>query len=84
VSGSGQIRRNRVADRPALDKANQQAKGHLNRQDRRQDRPREIMAWPTATKKRHRTVFGADQFMRALKYRVVLPCGRGLISGQCS
>jgi transposase len=32
----------RVADRPALDKANQQAKGHLNRQDRRQDRPREM------------------------------------------
>jgi hypothetical protein len=29
----------RVADRPSLDKANQQAQGNLNRQDRRQDRP---------------------------------------------
>src|SRR2546429_7698398 len=39
------------------------------------------MAWPTATKKRHRTLFGADQFMRALKYRVVLPSGRGPFPG---
>jgi hypothetical protein len=36
----------RVADRPALDKANQQAKGYLNRQDRRQDRPREMNGVP--------------------------------------
>jgi AraC-like DNA-binding protein len=32
----------RVADRPTLDKANQQAQGNLNRQDRRQDRPRDM------------------------------------------
>jgi hypothetical protein len=32
----------RVAERPALDKANQQAQGNLNRQNRRQDRPREM------------------------------------------
>src|SRR6266478_1504878 len=32
----------RVADRPTLDKANQQAQGNLNRQNRRQDRPRDM------------------------------------------
>jgi hypothetical protein len=31
-----------VADRPALDKANQQAQGNLNRQNCRQDRPRDM------------------------------------------
>src|SRR5262249_42415002 len=32
----------RITHRPALDKANQQAKGHLNRQNHRKDRPREM------------------------------------------
>jgi hypothetical protein len=32
----------RVADGPTLDKANQQAQGNLNRQNRRQDRPRDM------------------------------------------
>src|SRR5262249_49850710 len=32
----------RIIHRPALDKAYQQAKGHLNRQNHRKDRPREM------------------------------------------
>jgi hypothetical protein len=56
-----------VADRPALDNANQHAKDNLNRKNHRQDRPREAKGVADATKKRRRTVFGVGRSMRALK-----------------
>jgi hypothetical protein len=40
ASDEGKI--DRVADRPAFDKANQQAQDNLNRQNYRQDRPRDM------------------------------------------
>ena len=56
-----------VADRPALDKANQHAKGDLNRKNHRQDRPREAKGAAERHEKRRRTVFGVGRSMRALK-----------------
>jgi hypothetical protein len=41
----------RVADRPALDKANQQAQGNLNRQNCGQDRPGDMNGVPEGHEK---------------------------------
>ena len=63
----------RIADRPALDKTKQHARGNLNRQNGGQDRPSDMKAWPSAMRKRRRTVLGDGRFMRALVSSVSAP-----------
>jgi hypothetical protein len=64
----------RVADRPALEKANQQAQGNLNRQHRRQDRPREMDGVPERHEKAP---------PHGLRYRPVHAPSQVLLSTDC-
>jgi hypothetical protein len=60
-----------MADRPALDEANQQAKGYLNLQNRRQNRPGEMNGMAERHKKSvaSRSLVQADQHSAASALR---------------